>query len=195
VQQVVNDVTAGEYRVRLATGPAYETQRAEAADKLVAVGAAYPELWAKAGSDIIRTFNVPGGDKIAQKLAVTEPQVPDLPRDPQVALAQSQQQLKDLQQQATALNAVAEQLAQQAKDLTEQNRELRLGLATIQAQRQGEQAEAGVRQRQDALKLQEEQWASQQKELQWSARLTQLQAQLATQQYKTAVAQNGSPEE
>jgi hypothetical protein len=195
VQQVVNDVTAGEYRVRLATGPAYETQRAEAADKLVAVGAAYPELWAKAGSDIIRTFNVPGGDKIAQKLAVTEPQVPDLPGDPQVALAQSQQQLKDLQQQAQALNALAEQLEQQAKDLTEQNRELRLGLATLQAQRQGDQAEAGVRQRQDALKLQEEQWASQQKELQWSARITQLQAQLATQQYKTAVAQNGSNEE
>jgi Phage P22-like portal protein len=190
--RIVNDVTVGQYGVRLASGPSYQTQRQEGQDKLVAVGAAYPDLWAKAGSDIIRTFNIPGGERIAQKLAMGEPMLPDPQGDPRVAVAQLTQQLQKIQQEAQALNAVAEQLEQQAKDLTEQNRELRLGIATVQAQRQGDQAEAGLRQRQDALKIEEEQWSATQKELQLSAQIARLQAQLATQQHKTAVAQNGA---
>ena len=195
VQRVTNDVTVGKYDARLATGPSYQTAKDEAQEKLITIGTAYPQIWATAGSNIIRTLDVPGGEQIAQKMAASEPPLPDPSVDPTTALMQTQRQLQQATQELQALNALAQQMEAQAKDLTEENRTLRLAAATVQAERQGEKVEADLERRRYTLDGQEKDLASQEKEIQYAAQIARLQVQLAQQQYKTTVAQNGASDE
>jgi hypothetical protein len=69
IKRVLNDMTVGTYDVVVKAGPAYSTLREEAADQMVATGQAYPVLWEKAGDLIVKSFDWPGAEEIAERLA------------------------------------------------------------------------------------------------------------------------------
>lgn len=111
IQQVLNDVTTGEYDIVMDTGPGYDTKREEAADNMLGVlSTPLGEKIAMTADDIImRQFDWPGADQIADRLAAANPiagvesQIPDDVPDQAKALiahltAQNKQMQSALQQ-------------------------------------------------------------------------------------------------
>ncbi|MCP3709736.1 hypothetical protein M3I54_22595 [Paraburkholderia sp. CNPSo 3274] len=85
IQQVLNDVTMGEYDIVMDVGPGYDTKREEAADNMLGMLATpLGEKVAMVADDIVmRQFDWPGADQIADRLAAANPiagvesQIPD----------------------------------------------------------------------------------------------------------------------
>ncbi|QBQ99247.1 portal protein [Paraburkholderia pallida] len=111
VQQVLNDVTVGEYDIVIDTGPGYQTKRQENAENMLGLlGTPIGEKVAMVADDIVvRQFDWPGADQIADRLAAANPiagvesQIPDDVPDQAKALiahliAQNKQQAQALQQ-------------------------------------------------------------------------------------------------
>lgn len=111
IQAVMNDVTTGEYDVVMDVGPGYDTKREEASDNMLGLlGTPLGEKVAMTADDIImRQFDWPGADQIADRLAAANPiamaekQMPDNVPDDAKALiahlvAQNQQMTQALQQ-------------------------------------------------------------------------------------------------
>lgn len=103
VQKVLNDVTVGEYDVVIDTGPGYQTKRQEAAEHMLQLLATpLGEKVAMLADDVIvRQFDWPGADQIADRLAAANPisqaeqQLPDdMPDEAKTLIAQLQAQLK-----------------------------------------------------------------------------------------------------
>lgn len=65
---MVNDITAGEYDVRISTGPSYATRRLEAADSMLQFAQMVPELAGKIADLIAKNMDWPGADEIAERL-------------------------------------------------------------------------------------------------------------------------------
>jgi len=111
VEQVLNDVTIGEYDVVMETGPGYNTKRQEAVDSMMTLLAADPNLMNQAGDLIFRNMDFPGAEIIADRLASVNPlaQIDDkspIPPQVQMQLANSQQQMQAMQQQIQQLQMV-----------------------------------------------------------------------------------------
>jgi hypothetical protein len=104
VDEVLNNVTIGEYDVVMETGPGYNTKRQEAVDSMMTLLAADPNLMAQAGDLIFRNMDFPGADIIADRLAAVNPMAQideksDIPPQVQMQLANNQQQMQAMQQQ------------------------------------------------------------------------------------------------
>lgn len=113
VTKVLNDVTTGEYDVVLDTGPGYQTKREEASDNMMGLLATpLGQKVAMTADDIImRQFDWPGADQIADRLAAANPlasihsQLPDdVPDEAKSLIAglmgknqQMQQQIQQLE--------------------------------------------------------------------------------------------------
>ena len=104
IEEILNNVTVGEYDVVMETGPGYNTKRQEAVDSMMTLLAADPNLMAQAGDLIFRNMDFPGAEIIADRLASVNPlaQIDDksnIPPQVQMQLANSQQQMQAMQQQ------------------------------------------------------------------------------------------------
>ena len=104
VEEVLNDVTVGEYDVVMDTGPGYNSKRQEAVDSMMSLLSSDPTLMQTAGDLIFRNMDFPGSDVIADRMAAANPlaqvnEKSDVPPQVQMQLAQSQQVIKQLQQQ------------------------------------------------------------------------------------------------
>jgi len=133
VSKVLNDVTVGEYDVVMETGPGYNSKRQEAVDSMMGLLGADPTLMQTAGDLIFRNMDFPGADVIADRLAAANPmaQIDDkspIPPQVQMQLAQSKQQIQQLQQQIQAeemdkkYRATVQQQVQQAETEREKMR-------------------------------------------------------------------------
>jgi hypothetical protein len=107
ITQVMNDVTVGEYDVVMDVGPGYDTKREEASDNMLGLLATpLGEKVAMTADDIImRQFDWPGADQIADRLAAANPiamaekQMPDnVPDDAKALIAHLVSQTQKLQQ-------------------------------------------------------------------------------------------------
>lgn len=107
----LNDVTVGEYDIVIDTGPGYQTKREEAAANMLGLlGTPLGEKVAMTADDIImRQFDWPGADQIADRLAAANPiamaeqQMPDnLPDEVKTMIANLHGQNQQLQQQLQA---------------------------------------------------------------------------------------------
>lgn len=65
-----NDISAGQFDLVVTTGPAFATKRIEAADRLMALVQSVPQIGQVAGDAIVRALDIPGGDKIADRVAM-----------------------------------------------------------------------------------------------------------------------------
>ena len=111
VTATLNDVTVGEYDVVIDTGPGYQTKREEAAENMLGLlGTPIGEKVAATADDlIVRQFDWPGAEQIADRLAAANPiamaekQMPEnIPDDVKAMIAQLQGQNQQLQQQLQA---------------------------------------------------------------------------------------------
>ena len=133
VSKVLNDVTVGEYDVVMETGPGYNSKRQEAVDSMMGLLGADPTLMQTAGDLIFRNMDFPGAEVIADRLAASNPmaQIDDkspIPPQVQMQLAQSKQQIQQLQQQIQAeemdkkYRATVQQQVQEAETQREKMR-------------------------------------------------------------------------
>lgn len=129
--EVLNDVRVGEYDVVIDTGPGYQTKREEAAENMLGLlGTPIGEKVAAVADDIVvRQFDWPGSDQIADRLAAANPiagieqQMPDnVPDEAKAMIAHLTAQNKQLQQQVQQLGVehkfglAKEQIKQQAEN-------------------------------------------------------------------------------
>ncbi len=135
INGIYNDVTVGKYDIRIATGADYNTQREEAREVLIELGRAYPALMQFAGDEIVRAFDFPEADKIADRLKLMLPpqlqqgedgEQPQLPPELQQQAQAMQQQMQQLEQ--------ALQQAQAELSAKEQDRQLEMAKAQLKAE-------------------------------------------------------------
>lgn len=118
-RQVVNDLSRGKYDFVVTQGPNFATQRQEAAETLTALSQTDPTLMQVAGDLIIKQFDYPMADEIAErKRMMLPPQIlqainSEQKQDPALmaAMAQVEQMQAQVQEQA----AMVEQAAQEAQ--------------------------------------------------------------------------------
>ena len=65
---LINDITVGKYDVYVTVGPSYTTQRMEAADSMMQIIQAVPDLMTVAGDIIMGNLDWPGAADIAKRL-------------------------------------------------------------------------------------------------------------------------------
>ena len=104
VSRVLNDLTVGEYDVVMDTGPGFNSKRQEAVTAMMPLISSNQTLFQLAGDLVFRNMDFPGADVIADRLAASNPlaqidEKSDIPPQVQMQLAQSQQTIKQLQQQ------------------------------------------------------------------------------------------------
>lgn len=112
VEKVLNDVTVGEYDIVIDTGPGYQTKREEASDNMLGLLATpIGQKVAMVADDIIvRQFDWPGADQIADRLAAANPVAgvenalpDDLPDEAKALIAHQSAALQQAQKQIQAL--------------------------------------------------------------------------------------------
>jgi hypothetical protein len=134
VQQVLNDVTIGEYDVVIDTGPGYQTKREEAAEHMLQLLATpLGQKVAMLADDVIlRQFDWPGADQIADRMVAANP------------IAQAEQQLPDnVPDEAKAMIAQLQTQLKQATGLVQQlQTDLKYKLTVEQTRQQGEMQRA-----------------------------------------------------
>lgn len=107
IGEVLNDVTVGEYDVVMDTGPGFQTKRQQAVESMMPLLTGNAELFNIAGDLVFRNMDFPGADVIADRLAAMNPlaqidEKSDIPPEVQMRLAQSEQTIKQLQQELQA---------------------------------------------------------------------------------------------
>lgn len=132
INGLYNDVTVGKYDIRIAAGADYNTQREEAREVLIELGRAYPALMEVSGDLIIRAFDFPDADKIADRLKMLlPPQLKDQEGDEAPPMPpELQQQIQQMQQQMQQAEQALQQASQQLNDKSA-DRELEMLKAEI----------------------------------------------------------------
>lgn len=117
INGLYNDVTVGKYDIRIAAGADYNTQREEAREVLIELGRAYPALMEVSGDLIIRAFDFPDADKIADRLKMLlPPQLKDDEGDAPPMPPELQQQIQQMQQQMQQAEQALQQMSQELSD-------------------------------------------------------------------------------
>lgn len=146
-EEVMHDLSRGKYLVTVTMGPSYESQRAEASDKLVELVGKFPQIMGVAGDLIVRNMDFQGADELADRLqALIPPQAlaasnPTNGDDGQAIVLQQQlQQMGDQLQQAQQQAQEQGQALQQAQgQLATKSQEIQL---KAQAEEQAIQSKA-----------------------------------------------------
>lgn len=101
IERVLNDVTVGEYDVVMEAGPGYDTQRKEGSAAMIELATTpLGQMVAQSSADlVVRGFDFPGADLIADRLAAANPlskidEQSDVPPQAQMMIKQLQQQLQ-----------------------------------------------------------------------------------------------------
>lgn len=124
VEQVLNDVTVGEYDVVMETGPGSNTKRETAVEAMSMIAASDKEFMAKAGDIYFRNMDFPGSQEIADRYAASNPlaqinKKSDIPPAAQIKIKQLEQRL----QQAEGLLKQAADEIKHKHDLETQRQE------------------------------------------------------------------------
>ena len=114
-------LNAGKYTVRVSSGPSYESQRSETAERLSDLVAKYPQMMQVAGDLIVKNLNFEGAEEMASRLQATIP--PNI-------LAASNSSNGDTVGQLQASKAQISQMQQQMQGLQQENQMLKQEQAT-----------------------------------------------------------------
>lgn len=115
IGKVLNDLTVGKYDVVMDTGPGYDTKRLEAQEAMLGILKAFPAIAQIGGDLIIRQFDAPGMNALADRMAAMIPAAQmekQLPKDMDPKIRQF---VMGLMSQLEQAKQVAQQL-QQEKD-------------------------------------------------------------------------------
>lgn len=142
-QWVKHDLTAGKYSVRLSTGPTFESQRTETAERLAELVQKYPAMMQLAGDLIVKNLNFTGADELAARLRASIP--------PQVLAASNPSNADQAPMQLAATQNQMHQLQEQMKQLQMENQALK---TEQQTHLQAEQAKHQMQMEQMQAKFQ-----------------------------------------
>jgi len=123
--QTINDITQGRYDVVVDTGPAYPTQRAEAAKNMLDFAKAMPQTGGMLLDLIAKNMDWPGADEIYERLQMMQgqqqqPSMEDQIKMQELQLKAREQDRKDFEAQIDAVKKIAEAQAEERKqDLEE----------------------------------------------------------------------------
>lgn len=138
---IINDLTKGKYSVTVSAGPSYATKRQEAADLLMQMVQAVPQVLSVAGDIVVKNQDLPDADVLADRMKYIQPPAlqqalaaEQAGKDPK--LAQAQAQLQQVMQQA---QQAVQQLQAKVQQLGQENAQLK---ADKSAQIQANQAKA-----------------------------------------------------
>jgi len=141
----INDLSTGKYDVTVTTGPAFSTQRQEAAEMYMGLTQGMPEIMGFAGDLIFKAVDLPYSDEIADRLkAMLPPQIQqmlqgdeEMPPEVQQMMQQAEQAMAQVQEHSQLVQAASAELEAEkslnAKDKAE--------LKTIMAQLKQAEAE------------------------------------------------------
>lgn len=154
VARPMNDLSRGRYDVAITVGPAFSTQRQEAAEIYTQMVQANPALFPIAGDLIMRSLDLPYADKMAERMKTLLPpqiqqmeaQKKPLPPEVQAAMQQAEQAMAMVKQHSDLVQAAAAELeqtkqeatAELTKDKAEADRaknEVKLAIADLEVQR------------------------------------------------------------
>jgi hypothetical protein len=135
VEKIYNP-SVGKYDVCVTTGPGYATKRQEAADMMVQVSQANPQLWAIAGDLIVRNFDWPGADELAKRLKKTiDPKLlGDSEDDP--ALAAANQQMQAMGQEMEQMHQMIQNFGKSIEAQEQQRKDYEAEIKAYQAETQ-----------------------------------------------------------
>lgn len=102
-EEIINDVTVGEYAVVMDTGPGYSTKRQEAVAYMAPMFEKNEKLMEIAGDLLFRNMDGPGADVIADRLAAANPlaqidEKSEVPPSAQMKIKQQAQQIEQMGQ-------------------------------------------------------------------------------------------------
>lgn len=97
IQRIYN-LGVGKYDVTVTTGPAYATKREEAAERMVNIVQAYPNLMPIAGDIMFRNMDWPGAEEVAERLKRSLSPEMTADEDEMIPAEQAKQQVQELQQ-------------------------------------------------------------------------------------------------
>jgi hypothetical protein len=115
----INDMAAGKYDVTVTTGPAFSTQRQEAAEMYMQLTQGAPEIMQIAGDLILKSIDLPYSDEIAERLkAMLPPQIQqsmqedgqDIPPEVMQAMQQAEQAMQQAQEYGQLVQAASQEL-------------------------------------------------------------------------------------
>lgn len=116
------NLSIGKYDVTPTVGPAYTTRRQEAADLMVQMVTAKPELLQVIGDIMFRNMDVPGGDEIAERMKKMlppqlqeQPDMDSLPPDVREAILQAQSAIEQEKQMMAQAAQKIQQMQEQAQ--------------------------------------------------------------------------------
>jgi hypothetical protein len=143
----------GRYDVVINTGPTYQTQRQEGADRLIELTTRNPALMQVAGDIIMRAQDFPMAEDLATRLEKTlPPNLQDNKGMPQLP-PQVMQQMQMMQQKLQEADQVIQQLQMQAKSkIQEVQTKAQSDIMKLQAQLQADKELEAFRQQQETLR-------------------------------------------
>lgn len=117
-EQVMHDLSKGYYSVTISTGPSYESQRSEAADKLIELVNQYPNMMSVAGDLIVKNLDFKGSEELADRLRATIP--PNILAASNNSNGDKNQMLQVLSQQMEQMNIQMQQMQEMNNNLQAQ---------------------------------------------------------------------------
>jgi hypothetical protein len=140
----IYDMTTGRYDVVVETGPSYSTKREQAAESMVQLTQAYPQLMQIAGDLMVSNMDWPGADEVAERLKKTLPpelqnddQQQTIPPQVQAQMEQAQQMIDALTQQLNQLQSEKEAKEQELASkerIAAENNQTKLVIETLKAE-------------------------------------------------------------
>jgi len=121
VDATANDLSQGQYDVRIGVGPNYTTKRQQSAETLMELASRNPQLMQVAGDLVVKNMDFAGADQLAERLEKTlppelRPQDDAQQQDPQaMQAAQMQMQAQQDQMQMQRAMSAAQLATEQAK--------------------------------------------------------------------------------
>lgn len=127
---VMHDLATGKYGVCISDGPSYESQRSEAADKLLECARVYPQFMGVAGDIMFRNMDFDGASEIADRLRAQIPPQILAASNATNADGSSVNQNAILQAQNQQLQAQLQQMQTQVQQLQMLNQKLDYDIRT-----------------------------------------------------------------
>lgn len=124
----IYNIGMGSYDVSVTTGPSYTTQRQEAAEAMIQLSQANPQLMQIAGDLMIRNMDWPGSEEIADRLKLMlPPQIAQAEQkeegqspEVQAIMAQAQQAMQQRDEQIQQAEQMIQQMGQELQQLKSQ---------------------------------------------------------------------------
>lgn len=138
---MVNDITSGKYNVRIKAGPNYATAREQAVEQMRELITLNPEIFGLIGDIYVESLNIPGGEKMAERLRnalppqiLGQPMQPEQP-DPMMQMQmEMQMQQGQLQIEGAAADVEKKQAEAEGKHLDNAMKEQQLRMGPIEMQ-------------------------------------------------------------